>query len=173
MNDEGQATGIGIDTGETGGAPGPAMQRGGPGPGLMGATTLIGNDVYNNEGEDLGAIKEIMLDMSNGNISYAVLSFSTFLGMGAKLFAVPWSALTLDTENKRFVLNTEKDRLRRAPGFHKDQWPNMADQSWEQEIHRYYGTKLPSACEGTTLQPILPIGQLYAESDERRAERIV
>ena len=135
----------------------------------MGATTLIGNDVYNNEGEDLGAIKEIMLDMSNGNISYAVLSFSTFLGMGAKLFAVPWSALTLDTENKRFVLNTAKDRLRRAPGFHKDQWPNMADQSWEQEIHRYYGTKLPSACEGTTLQPILPIGQLYAESDERRA----
>ena len=74
----------------------------GPGPRLMGADTLIGEDVYNTKDEDLGDIKEIMLDMNNGKIAYAVLSFGGFLGMGDKLFAVPWSALTLDTENKRF-----------------------------------------------------------------------
>jgi hypothetical protein len=122
---------------------GPDMQRG-PGPGLMGAATLIGNDVYNAEGEDLGDIKEIMLDMSRGEISYAVLSFGSFLGMGSKLFAVPWSALTLDTENKRFTLNVPKDRLERAPGFDRGKWPNMADQSWAKGIHSYYGTTLPA-----------------------------
>ena len=69
----------------------------GPGPHLMGADTLNGNDVYNEKDEDLGDIKEIMLDMTTGRVSYAVLSFGGFLGMGEKLFAVPWNALKLDT----------------------------------------------------------------------------
>ena len=113
----------------------------GPGPRLMGADTLIGNDVYNHKDEDLGDIKEIMLDMSSGQVAYAVLSFGSFLGMGEKLFAVPWSALTLDTINKRFILNVEKERLKSAPGFDKDDWPDMADRSWTQDIHAYYGTR--------------------------------
>jgi len=114
---------------------------GGPGPEVMGATTLVGDDVYNHQEENVGDIKEIMLDMRSGIVAYAVLSFGGILGMGEKLFAVPWNALTLDTKNKRFVLNVEKDRLKDAPGFHKDRWPNMADQSWVREIHSYYGTK--------------------------------
>lgn len=113
----------------------------GPGPELMGADTLIGNDVANHLDEDLGDIKEIMLDMRNGRIAYAVLSFGGFLGMGEKLFAVPWNALKLDTENKRFVLNVEKERLENAPGFDKDDWPNMADHTWARQIHAYYGTE--------------------------------
>jgi sporulation protein YlmC with PRC-barrel domain len=115
--------------------------RQGPGPELMGADTLIGNDVYNLKNEDLGDIKEIMLDMRTGRVSYAVLSFGGFLGMGEKLFAVPWSALKLDTQNKRFTLNVDKERLESAPGFDQDSWPNMADPSWEKSIHDYYGTK--------------------------------
>jgi sporulation protein YlmC with PRC-barrel domain len=69
----------------------------GPGPALMGADTLIGNDVYNTADESLGTIKELMIDMSSGKISYAVLSYGGFLGMGDRLFAVPWQALRLDT----------------------------------------------------------------------------
>jgi len=61
--------------------------------------------------------------------------------MGEKLFAVPWNALTLETKNKRFVLNVEKDRLKGAPGFDKSHWPDMADQSWARTIHSYYGTE--------------------------------
>jgi sporulation protein YlmC with PRC-barrel domain len=113
----------------------------GPGPHLMGADTLLGNDVYNHNDEDLGDIKEIMLDMSTGRVSYAVLSFGGFLGVGEKLFAVPWAALTLDTANKRFTLNVEKERLKSAPGFDKESWPNMADSTWAKGIHDYYGTK--------------------------------
>nr|WP_316639547.1 PRC-barrel domain-containing protein [uncultured Roseateles sp.] len=113
----------------------------GPGPELMGANTLTGNDVYNSAGDDLGDIKEFMLDMHRGHVAYAVLSFGGFMGMGDKLFAVPWSALTLDTVNKRFTLNVDKSRLEEAPGFDKDQWPNMADPAWARSIHSYYGTK--------------------------------
>jgi sporulation protein YlmC with PRC-barrel domain len=121
------------------GAAGPDTRRG-PGPEIMGAETLVGNEVYNQDDENLGDIKEIMLDMRSGMVGYAVLSFGGFLGIGDKLFAVPWTALTLDTENKRFVLNVLKDRLKDAPGFDRNHWPNMADQSWEKEIHSYYGT---------------------------------
>lgn len=113
----------------------------GPGPALMGADTLIGEDVYNNLNEDLGDIKEIMLDMRSGKIAYAVLSFGGFLGLGEKLFAVPWNALTLDTVNKRFILKVEKERLKNAPGFDKDKWPDMDDQTWSTAVHSFYGTK--------------------------------
>ena len=139
MNDE-ERDPFGMYKSVTTGGPGPDVRHG-PGPEIMGADTLIGNDVYNTKGEDLGDIKEIMLDMRSGRVGYAVLSFGGFLGMGEKLFAVPWNALVLDTKNKRFVLNVEKDRLKDAPGFDKDQWPNMADAVWVKNIHSYYGTK--------------------------------
>ena len=113
----------------------------GTGPELMGAKTLLGEDVYNHKDEDLGDIKEIMLDMRTGRICYAVLSFGGFLGMGEKLFAVPWNALTLDTVNQRFILKVDKEQLKDAPGFDADKWPDMADTTWANEIHSYYGTK--------------------------------
>ncbi len=114
----------------------------GPGPFLMGADTLIGNNVYNGKSENLGDIKEIMLDMRTGRVSYAVLEFGGFLGMGSKLFAVPWSVLKLDTVEKRFIFDVSKESLENAPGFEKDDWPNMADPAWEKGIHDYYGAPL-------------------------------
>lgn len=119
----------------------PTPVQDGPGPRLMGADTLIGNDVANMENENIGDIKEIMLDVASGNIEYAVLSFGSFLGFGEKLFAVPWGALKLDTENKRFLLNIDKERLKQAPGFDKDSWPNLADTTLANDLHSYYGTK--------------------------------
>lgn len=112
----------------------------GPGPTLMGADTLLGDSVVNGSNDDLGDIKEIMLDMNTGQVAYAVLAFGGFLGMGEKLFAVPWQALHLDTVNKRFVLDIDKERLQTAPGFDKDAWPDMADVQWARQIHSFYGT---------------------------------
>ena len=114
--------------------------RSGPGPFLMGADTLLGNDVYNSAGESLGSIKEFMIEMKTGRVAYAVLSFGGFLGMGDRLFAVPWQALRLDTDSHRFVLNVAKDALKDAPGFDKDHWPSMADPSWVLGVNRFYGT---------------------------------
>lgn len=111
----------------------------GPGPRLMGADTLNGNSVYNTADEDLGDIKEIMLDVASGKVAYAVLSFGGVFGLGEKLFAVPWKALKLDTENKRFILDVAKDQLNTAPGFDKDDWPDMTDQTWADSIQNFYG----------------------------------
>ena len=69
----------------------------------------------------------------------AVIGVGGFLGMGDKLFAVPWSALRLDTENKRFTLDVTKERLKEAPGFDKDAWPDMANPTWAKGVHDYYG----------------------------------
>ena len=118
--------------------------HGGPGPSLMGADTLLGNDVYNRQGEDLGTIKEFMIDMRSGVINYAVLSFGGFLGVGDRLFAVPWRALKLDTENKRFILDLSRERLKDAPGFDKDHWPSMGELSWISDVHDFYGVDDPS-----------------------------
>jgi hypothetical protein len=78
--------------------------------------------------------------MQSGRISYAVLSFGGLLGMGDKLFAVPWQALELDTTNKRFILDVSKERLENAPGFDKDRWPDMASSEFTSQIHGFYGT---------------------------------
>jgi len=136
-------TGIGNTT-TTGGATivgADASRSDGPGPEVMSAETLIGDSVVNSVGEDLGDIKAIMLDVTTGRIAYAVLSFGGFLGMGDKLFAIPWSALTLDAAEERFILDCAKDRLENAPGFDKDHWPSMADSSWASEIHAYYDVR--------------------------------
>jgi sporulation protein YlmC with PRC-barrel domain len=114
----------------------------GPGPELMGANTLIGDHVHNMQDEHLGDIKEFMLDMRTGKVAYAVMSFGGVFSIGEKLFAVPWNALKLDTVNKRFVLDVEKERFENAPGFDTNQWPDMADQSWSERIRSYYGTHL-------------------------------
>jgi len=111
-----------------------------PGSRVLSASTLNGNDVYNPNGDKLGSIKEIMLDIENGKVCYAVLSFGGFISLGEKLFAVPWSALAIDTINKRFVMDTDEERLKNAPGFDTNNWPNMADPTWEKSVHTGFGT---------------------------------
>jgi sporulation protein YlmC with PRC-barrel domain len=89
----------------------------GPGPRLMTASTLEGDSVVNAVGEDLGKIEEIMLDVPLGRIAYAVLSFGGFLGIGNRLFAIPWHVLELDPLNHRFVMDVSRERLENAPGL--------------------------------------------------------
>lgn len=114
----------------------------GPGPDVMDAKTLIGDEVVNSANDKLGTVEAIMLDVGRGRVAYAVLAFGGFLGIGEKLFAVPWRALVLDADRKCFILDVPKERLERAPGFDKGQWPSMADQRWATEVHDYYGTQL-------------------------------
>lgn len=106
---------------------------------VLSAGTLKGDRVRNPAGEDLGKIEEIMLDIPSGRVAYAVLSFGGILGIGNKLFAVPWQALTVDEGRKEFVLNMDKQRLENAPGFDKDNWPDMANPTWGSQIFGYYG----------------------------------
>jgi sporulation protein YlmC with PRC-barrel domain len=108
---------------------------------VLSASTLAGDSVKNAAGEDLGKVDELMIDIPSGRVAYAVLSFGGFLRMGNKLFAVPWGALTVDEDRKCFILDVDKAKLENAPGFDKDNWPDMADTAWGSQIHSYYGRK--------------------------------
>jgi hypothetical protein len=70
-----------------------------------------------------------------------VMSCGGFLGLGDKLFAIPWGALTLDADRKCFVLDAERERFEQAPGFDKDHWPTMADSSWADSVHDFFGVR--------------------------------
>jgi sporulation protein YlmC with PRC-barrel domain len=104
----------------------------------LSASTIIGDPVHNAMGEDLGKIEDLMIDLSSGRIAYAVLSFGGFLGMGNKLFAVPFRAMRIDTENHAFVLDVPKERLKEAPGFDKDNWPDVSDMGYRSQIYSFY-----------------------------------
>ena len=108
---------------------------------VLSADTLSGDAVVNSAGEKLGKIEDFMLDVEAGRIRYAVLSFGGVLGIGNKLFAVPPEALTVDTGNKRLILDVDRERLENAPGFDRDNWPNFADATLGREIYGYYGRK--------------------------------
>lgn len=108
---------------------------------VLSATTLIGDRVMNRAGEDLGKIEELMIDLERGRVAYAVLSFGGFLGMGDKLFAIPFQALRLDKDQNSFMLDIDKEKLKNAPGFDKNNWPSTADRSWGTQIHSFYGQR--------------------------------
>jgi sporulation protein YlmC with PRC-barrel domain len=104
----------------------------------MSATSLTGDKVINGREEDLGKIEDIMLDVSNGRVAYAVLSFGGFLGMGDKLFAIPWTAMRLDEDRKCFVLDVDKETLKTAPGFDKDHWPDLGNEEYARSIQTHW-----------------------------------
>ena len=105
---------------------------------LLSAGSLTGTDICNDQDENLGDLKEIMLDAETGRIAYGVVSFGGFLGIGDKYFAVPWSAFHVDTDNKCLRLSIDKEAFDQGTGFDKDNWPNMADRQWGQRVHDQY-----------------------------------
>lgn len=108
---------------------------------VVSTSDLIGDSVVNRAGESLGKIEELMLDLEKGRVAYAVLTFGGFLGMGEKLFAIPFEALKLDVNRQHFTLDVDKDKLKDAPGFDKAHPPKVADRTWGAEIYKYYGLK--------------------------------
>jgi sporulation protein YlmC with PRC-barrel domain len=110
-------------------------------PRVLSASSIMRKEVVNTAGEQLGTMKELMIDLDQGHIAYAVLSFGGFLGLGEKLFAIPWDALTFDPENHTLILDVDKETLDEAPGFDQDNWPHNAkyEADWLFGIYDYYG----------------------------------
>lgn len=104
----------------------------------LSASSLNGTSVKNAQDEDLGKVEDLMINVSTGEVEYAVMSFGGFLGIGSKLFAVPLQVLRVDTKNKTLILNETKERLKAAPGFENDKWPDHADGKWRQSVRSYY-----------------------------------
>jgi hypothetical protein len=106
---------------------------------VVSASTIVGTRVRNLSDDNLGNIEEVMVDSGTGRVAYAVLSFGGFLGVGDKLFAVPWEALTYSDDFEGYRLNVDPELLEDAPGFDKDNWPNFADETWNRGIYTHYG----------------------------------
>ena len=120
---------------------------------LIKGSTFIGANVENPQGQNLGDVKDVVIDRASGRIVYAVVSFGGFLGMGEKLFAVPWGAFAQPRADKdTFVLATDKERLKNAPGFDKDNWPQMASREYVTNVYSYYN--VPPYWTATTAAPM-------------------
>jgi sporulation protein YlmC with PRC-barrel domain len=106
---------------------------------LLRSKALFEYRVKSPQGEDLGKIEEVMIDMEAGRVAYAVLSFGGFLGLGNKWVPVPWDAVALRPDEKALLLNIDKDKLQKAPNFEGTSLPELANRQWGAVIHTYYG----------------------------------
>lgn len=105
------------------------------------SSTFTGTTVKNAVSETVGKVEDIMINTSTGEASYVVLSVDAgFLNLGSKYFAVPWQAFKFDThQDDIFILNVEKEKLKNAPGFEKDNWPSTPENEFLTEVQTYYG----------------------------------
>jgi sporulation protein YlmC with PRC-barrel domain len=107
------------------------------------AHSIAGMTVKNPAGQDLGKVEDIVIDMGTGKVRYAAISFGGFLGVGDKLFAVPFHALKVKhnagDKTTHFVLNVDKKTLEKAPGFDSKNWPDFGNPRYSDDNDRYYG----------------------------------
>jgi hypothetical protein len=108
---------------------------------LLGTTSFQGDAVYDIAGKFVGEIEDLILDIPSGRVAYALMAAGGFLGIGRKLFAIPWEAITVDRAYQRCVVNIELERLIDAPGLDGDPLPRMGDPGWAMELHVYFGCK--------------------------------
>jgi hypothetical protein len=111
--------------------------------GLWRGSKIIGQNVRDGEGKNIGKIEDLMVD-AKGQVTFAVMSFGGFLGMGEKYFAVPWTAMRFDRDGKdvdAVVLNVTKEQLEKAPSFTRDKWPDTRDPKWREEAQRAWGAR--------------------------------
>lgn len=103
----------------------------------MRASRLIGMDVHNMQGRDLGEINDLVIDVNNQRVHYAILGFGGFMGLGEKLFAYP--VRSLRNSGDRLLLDVRQDQLERAPGFERNNWPDWADMTYREQVDRHFG----------------------------------
>lgn len=104
------------------------------------ATSIIGDKVENPQGEDLGTIDNLMINVRSGRVEYAVVEYGSFLGIGGKLFAIPFEELRVLPDRRVFVVNRDKEYLRLSPGFDKNHWPDTNDHTYYGDVDSYWGT---------------------------------
>ena len=106
---------------------------------VLTAKSIIGDAVENPQGDELGTIKDLMINIHTGKIDYVVLQFGGFLGIGDKLFAVPFEALRVDPKKEVFLLDKDKEYLKKAPGFDQEHWPETNSKHYN-EVVTYWGS---------------------------------
>jgi osmotically-inducible protein OsmY len=105
---------------------------------LLNASTVIGSNVKDASGKDVGKVEELMIDPGDGRVAFAVVSFGGFLGLGSKLFAVPWEALTVSRGQSALVLHVRQDMLGSAPSFERGRRPEASSRELGETARRFW-----------------------------------
>lgn len=105
------------------------------------ANEMTGMAVTNRSGENLGRIKDFVIDTQSGQVVYAVVGSGGVAGIGEKLHAVPVQALSHSTAGDResMTLDVEASRWAQAPRFSKDRLTSLQQDQQGRSIHEYYG----------------------------------
>ena len=107
---------------------------------LIASNKVEGTAVNNRQGERLCSVYNFMVDKRSGQVAYAVMSFGGFLGLGDSYHPLPWKALTYDTGKGGYVVDLDKDSLKKAPSYAGSEAPNWSDPAYSRRIDDYYGT---------------------------------
>jgi len=105
---------------------------------LIASDKVEGTPVFGADGKKIGRIENLMMDKITGQVSYAVLSFGGFLGMGTDHYPLPWPVLKYDENLGGYVVNLTKNQLKNAPKFHEDEDFDWSDREQAQQIESYY-----------------------------------
>ena len=105
---------------------------------MISSEDVHGADVYDMGTNKIGSIDHLMIDKPSGRISYAVISFGGFLGLGQSHYPIPWTALKYDTGVSGYVTGVTEKQLKDAPQFSDDSW---GDRNWESNVHQHYGAR--------------------------------
>ena len=105
---------------------------------------IIGSGVINLDGEPIGTIDDLVIDIDDGSLVYAAIKTGGFLGFGEKLIAVPWQSLTAVPAEGIFIIDQSKAKLEKASSFDANNWPDVGDKNWRAGIYEFYRHHLPS-----------------------------
>jgi sporulation protein YlmC with PRC-barrel domain len=139
---------------------------------------IIGSKVFNMKGQELGTIKDIVIDIDTARVLYAVMDFGSVLGIGGKLFPVPWDSLAPFPAGGVFFMQASKARLKKAPGYNKDSLPDMGDTHWRSNIAQFYRTSQQEGLAhgygyGVETYPAIARQDVYAEVFDPKSIRTI
>jgi sporulation protein YlmC with PRC-barrel domain len=106
---------------------------------LIGSDKVEGTAVYGADGKKIGQIERVMIDKKSGQVTYAVLSFGGFLGMGEDYYPVPWESLRYDTSLEGYQAGLTEERLRGAPKYRDESSWDWSDQATGRSVSLFYG----------------------------------
>ncbi len=110
-----------------------------PGEGsIVRATSLLDYELVNADGEVTGQFDDLVVDIFDGSVDYAVLSFGGFLDIGEREIAVPMGRLTLNASDNRIVIDVDTETLENAPEFVPLSNALAYSLNWEEEVNAYW-----------------------------------
>ena len=107
---------------------------------LISSEDVEGTNVFGINDAQIGEIDHLMIDKISGRVTYAVMSFGGFLGLGHSHYPIPWGALKYDTTLGGYRTGVTEQQLKDAPAFSDDSW---SDRDWETRMHQHYGAPAP------------------------------